>query len=59
MITLAREDGADKEILRLCTHGAATGDVMELYTSFGWARLCAQVSVMKIQLPRSSGAAKA
>ncbi len=35
-----------EKILRLCTHGAPTSDVMELYTSFGWARLCAQVSVM-------------
>jgi hypothetical protein len=47
-ITLYREDGADKEVLRLCTHGAPGTDVMELYTSFGWAKLCAQVQPMKL-----------
>jgi integrase len=38
-ITLYREGGADREVLRLCTH-RPTRDVMELYTSFGWAKLC-------------------
>lgn len=41
-ITLYREGGADREILRLCTHRPAR-DVMELYTSFGWAKLCEQI----------------
>ena len=47
-ITLYREDGAEKDILHLCTHGAPGSDVMELYTSFGWAKLCAQVRPLKL-----------
>ena len=46
-ITLAREDGAERDILRLCTH-APPRDVMELYTSFGWAKLCAQISCLHV-----------
>lgn len=48
-ITLAREDGAERDVLRLCTHGAPGQDVMELYTSFGWAKLCAQVQSLRIE----------
>jgi len=47
-ITLAREDGADRDVLRLCTHQPPT-DVMESYTSFGWAKLCAQISCIRIE----------
>jgi integrase len=47
-ITLYREDGADRDILRRCTHGASA-DMIERYTSFEWARLCAQVSCGKVQ----------
>lgn len=42
-VTLYREAGADKDRLRLCTHGRPGGDVIELYTSFGWAPLCGEV----------------
>lgn len=41
-ITLYREQGADKDVLRPCTHGGR-GDVLEQYTSFGWAALCGAV----------------
>ncbi len=51
-ITLAREDGAEKDILRLCTHGAGDHDVMELYTSFGWKKLCDQVSCIRVRRDR-------
>jgi len=47
-ITLAREDGAERDVLRLCTHGAPGQDVMELYTSFGWAKLCRQVQTLSV-----------
>ena len=47
-ITLFRENGAERDVLRLCTHGAPGQDVMELYTSFGWAKLCAQVRPLRI-----------
>ena len=49
-ITLCRDDGADKAILHLCTHGAPEWqDVMELYTSFGWETLCRQVGALKVK----------
>ncbi len=51
-ITLAREDGADKDVLCLCTHGGPE-DIMDVYTSMGWAKLCAQVS--PIALKRREG----
>ena len=46
-ITLAREDGADKDVLRFCTHGGPE-DIMDVYTSLGWAKLCAHVSLIDI-----------
>ena len=48
MVTLAREGGADREILRLVTHGAS-GDVIEMYTSMGWGKLCQQVLAIRIE----------
>jgi len=50
MITLAREGGADREILRLVTHGAS-GDVIDAYTSMGWATLCKQIQAIAIARP--------
>ena len=47
-ITLAREDGADKDVLRLSTHGGPE-DIMDVYTSLGWSKLCPQVAVMQIK----------
>jgi hypothetical protein len=47
-VTLFREDGAERDVLRLCTHGAPGQDVMELYTSFGWAKLCAQIQPLRL-----------
>jgi len=38
-ISLAREDGADKDILRRGTHQPPK-DVMELYTTVEWRKLC-------------------
>jgi len=51
-ITLARGDGADRDILRRGTH-APPKDVMELYTTVEWAKLCAEVA--KLRLDRRSG----
>lgn len=52
-ITLARGDGADRDILRRGTH-APPRDVMELYTSVEWAKLCAEVA--KLRVKRRKGA---
>ncbi len=46
-ISLAREDGADKDVLRRGTH-APPREVMELYTSVEWERLCVEVAKLKI-----------
>lgn len=56
-ITLARVDGADKDLLRHVTHGVRPGaesDMMDLYTSLPWEVLCAQVRKLRIAVPRES-----
>jgi integrase len=50
-ITLAQEDGAQRDILRVITHAPDAADVMSLYTSYPWPRLCAEVAKLKIELP--------
>jgi len=48
-ISLAREDGADKDVLRRGTHQPPK-DVMELYTNVEWSKLCAEVAKLRILL---------
>lgn len=45
---LAREGGADKDVLRFCTHGGPA-DIMEVHTSLGWSKLCAQVAPIEVK----------
>ena len=52
-VTVYRQAGADKDTLRLCTHGAPGQDVIELYTSFGWETLCCQIALCALLLTRS------
>lgn len=47
-ISLARADGANKDILRQVTH-QPEGDQVDEYTTLPWASLCAEVSKLKIQ----------
>lgn len=47
-ITLARTDGARGDILRWCTHGPSPGEMMDLYSSFDWSALCAEVAKLRI-----------
>ena len=49
MISLARTDGARKEILELCTHTPRKGSAIDLYTTFPWEALCEEVSKLKVQ----------
>ncbi len=49
-ITLARTDGAQKDILRWCTHGPSPGEMMDLYSSFDWSALCAEVAKLRIEV---------
>jgi hypothetical protein len=49
-ISLARTDGARKDILELCTHTPRkSGNTIDLYTTFPWEALCAEVVKLKVQ----------
>jgi integrase len=50
MVSLTREDGARKDILELCTHNPRkTGSSIDVYTTFPWDALCAEVAKLRIQ----------
>lgn len=48
-ITLAQVDGAARHFLEAVTHGPR-GDIMNVYTSFPWPALCAEVAKLRISL---------
>lgn len=49
MISLARTDGARKDLLELCTHNPKrNGSTIDIYTEFPWEALCAEVAKFKI-----------
>ncbi len=48
LISLARSDGAKKDILRLGTHGR-DGDIMEAYTTLDWEALCLEVTKLRVE----------
>ena len=52
-ISLARGDGALEGILKWGTH-APQRDVMSLYTSVEWDKLCAEVAKLKVGLVRGT-----
>ena len=45
-ISLARRDGARKDVLERVTHNAA-GDIVDRYTTFDWEPLCEAVACLK------------
>lgn len=47
-VSLAREDGAAPDVLRLVTH-APSSDVLDLYTSVPWERLCGEVAKLRVE----------
>ncbi len=52
MISLARTDGARKDLLELCTHNPRkNGSTIDIYTEFPWEALCAEVAKFKIARP--------
>jgi integrase len=61
-ITLARVDGARKDILEAVTHGPR-GNIMDVYTTLPWASLCEEVAKLRVErragdvvpLPRAVG----
>jgi integrase len=50
LITLARTDGAIDSVLKVITHGPTTQQMIDLYSSFPWETLCAELGKLKIQL---------
>ncbi len=48
-ISLARADGARKDILEFVSHGAR-GDIVDAYTTLPWAALCAEVAKLRVTL---------
>lgn len=47
-ISLARTDGARKDILVLCTHNPGKNSVIDSYTTFLWKSLCEEVAKLRI-----------
>ena len=47
-ITIARRDGARKDILEAITHGPR-GDIVDMYTTLPWELLCEEVAKLKIE----------
>jgi hypothetical protein len=52
-ISLARTDGARKDVLERVTHGNR-GDIVDLYTELPWAVLCEEVAKLKLTLPAAT-----
>jgi hypothetical protein len=50
-ITLAQEDGARRDVLKVITHAPDAADVMSLYTTYPWPTLCAELAKLDITLP--------
>lgn len=51
MISLSRMDGARKELLERCTHtpgGKKGKTAIDLYSSFDWKSLCAEIAKLKL-----------
>jgi hypothetical protein len=50
-ISLARTDGARADLLKLVTHGSdSQRNMMDLYSTFDWPVLCAEVAKLNIRL---------
>jgi len=48
-ISLARTEGARKDVLERVTHGSS-GDIVDLYTELPWSLLCEEVAKLKMSL---------
>ena len=56
-VTIARSDGARKDVLEHISHGPR-GDIMDMYTTLPWTVLCEEVAKLRISL-REAGLAGA
>lgn len=48
MISLAQDDGAVKDILKLGTHGRTRREAIDDYTTLEWSTLCAEVAKLQV-----------
>jgi integrase len=49
LVTLCQVDGARSDLLKTITHGPS-GDIINVYSSFPWPALCAEIAKLKIEL---------
>lgn len=49
LISLARLDGAIDSVLKVITHGPSTQAILDLYSSYTWDQLCAEIGKLKVQ----------
>lgn len=54
-ITLAQVDGARRDLLETITHGPRR-NIINVYTTFPWPALCAEVAKLRIKKVRAGGA---
>jgi integrase len=48
MISLARSDGARKDLLELCTHTPKKDAAIDLYTTIEWPIFCAEIAKLQV-----------
>ena len=49
-ISLARDDGAQRDVIKSLTHPLDNSDAHDSYTTFAWSRCCEEVAKLKIGL---------
>ena len=49
-ISLARDDGAQRDVIKSLTHPLDNSDAHDSYTTFAWSRCCEEVAKLKICL---------
>ena len=52
-ISLARADGASRDVLKAITHGQSA-EILDQYTTWPWATLCGAVSCLRVERLRGS-----
>ncbi len=59
MISLARTDGARRDLLNVCTHNPGKGgSAIDLYTSYTWDALCEEVAKLNVSRGRRGDVVK-
>jgi len=54
MISLARSDGARRDLLERVTHSPKDDRSIDMYTTFEWEAVCDEVAKLKIGLPKDA-----